>query len=142
MKINSFCKVMRLGVIVGILCCSSLWVKGQQPDPPGQVGADAEAVNEAYLFAHMIHEDYGRLYYSVSTDGLHWHPLNDMKRVFDGYKGHPDISKGHDGRYYIAGNESDASPDIEILVSSDLITWEKHATYTPDLKSTPGYAHS
>lgn len=114
----------------------------QQPDPPGQVEQSADAVNQAYLFAHMTHRDYGKLYYSVSTDGLHWHALNGKKRVFDEYRGHPDICKGHDGRYYIAGNTSDSSPDINIWVSADLIDWQMYSTYTPNLKSTPEYTHA
>lgn len=114
----------------------------QQPDPPGQVGNAEDAKNQAYLFAHMTHEDYGRLYYSVSLDGLHWQSLNDGKRVFEDYKGHPDICKGHDGRYYIAGNKSDAAPGIDFWVSEDLIHWKKYNTYTPDLKSTPGYSNA
>lgn len=114
----------------------------QQPDPPGQVDNQEEAVNQAYLFAHMKHKDYGRLYYSVSTDGLHWSPLNNNERVFQDYRGHPDICKGHNGRYYLAGNESDSSPDINFWVSDDLITWEKYSTFTPDLKSTPRYSHA
>jgi hypothetical protein len=115
---------------------------GQQPNPPGQIKDNEKPVNEAYLFAHMTHKDYGRLYYSVSLDGLHWTALNGGKRVFEEYKGHPDICKGHDGRYYIAGNNSDGSPDINIWVSDDLITWSKFSSYTPDLKSTPGYSNA
>lgn len=114
----------------------------QQPDPPGQIKDGEIAVNEAYLFAHMTHEDYGRLYYSVSLDGLHWYNLNDGERVFEDYQGHPDIAKGPDGKYYLAGNTSDASPDINIWVSEDLISWKKHSVYTPDLKSTPGYSEA
>lgn len=114
----------------------------QQPDPPGQVTEGGKAKNQAYLFAHMTHEDYGRLYYSVSTDGLHWYQLNNGERVFEDYQGHPDIVKGPDGRYFIAGNTSDASPDINIWVSDDLVSWKKHAVYTPDLKSTPGYGEA
>lgn len=117
-------------------------VLAQQPDPPGQVEAGEKAVNEAYLFAHMTHKDYGRLYYSVSKDGLHWQNLNDGERVFDNYQGHPDIVKGPKGNYYIAGNTSDSSPDINIWSSDDLITWEKHAVYTPDLTATPGYENA
>src|SRR4051794_28853453 len=83
-------------------------VNGQQPNPPGQVKGTEKAQNEAYLFAHMTHKDYGRLYYSLSLDGLHWSSLNSGKRVFEDYKGHPDICKGHDGRYYFAGNTSDS----------------------------------
>lgn len=114
----------------------------QQPDPPGQLNANETAKNQAYLFAHMTHEDYGRLYYSVSLDGLHWQKLNDGKRVFEEYQGHPDICKGPNGRYYIAGNTSDSSPDINIWVSDDLITWAKHYVYKPNLKSTPDYSQA
>ena len=114
----------------------------QQPNPPGQVQNGSKAKNEAYLFAHMTHNDYGRLYYSVSLDGLHWTNLNNGKRVFPEYQGHPDICKGPDGKYYIAGNTGDDSPEINIWVSDDLITWKKHAVYTPNLKSTPDYSNA
>ena len=129
-----------LFVLSGILCIN-LYSSAQQPNPPGQAGGDS-AKNKAYLFAHMTHKDYGHLYYSVSLDGLHWFNLNDGKRVFEDYRGHPDICKGHDGRYYIVGNNSDGSPDINFWVSSDLITWTKYSTYTPDLKSTPDYSYA
>ena len=109
-----------------------------QPDPPGQA-MGSPPVHEAYLFAHMMHGDYGRLYYSASLDGLRWTALNGGKRVFDGYKGHADIAKGHDGRYYLVGNRNDAAPDINFWVSDDLVTWEPYSDVTPDLKQTPGY---
>jgi len=111
---------------------------GQQPDPPGKV-LHGNPENEAYLFAHMTHQDYGRLYYSVSLDGLKWEMLNGGKRVFEDYKGHPDICKGHDGRYYLAGNRGDDAPDINIWVSEDLITWLLYSDFVPELKKTPGY---
>lgn len=129
-------------LILAIFVGCSLTLSAQQPDPPGQVKEGEKPVNEAYLFAHMTHQDYGRLYYSVSLDGLHWHRLNGGKRVFEEYRGHPDIVKGHDGRYYLAGNENDASPDINIWASNDLVSWEKHSVYTPQLKKTPGYGHA
>lgn len=116
--------------------------EAQQPDPPGQVEKGEKPVHEAYLFAHMTHADYGRLYYSVSTDGLHWQALNDKKRILDEYKGHPDIVEGHDGRYYLVGNDSDSAPDIKFWVSEDLVRWEKYSTFTPDLKSTPNYGEA
>ncbi len=114
---------------------------GGQPDPPGQVG-DGAPVHQAYLFAHMKHEDYGRLYYTVSLDGLHWTALNEGKRVFDGYRGHPDICQGHDGRYYLVGNRNDSAPDINFWASADLIHWEHYSDVTPDLKKTPGYGNA
>lgn len=119
------------------------WITfAQQPDPPGQVAKGEIPSNEAYLFAHMKHEDYGRLYYSVSKDGLHWEMLNNGKRVFDEYHGHPDITKGPDGNYFIVGNKGDSSPQINIWTSKDLINWKKYSVYTPDLKSTPDYSEA
>lgn len=114
----------------------------RQPDPPGQVREGEKPVNEAYLFAHMTHSDYGRLYYSASTDGLHWYRLNGGKRITDDYRGHPDIARGPDGTYYLVGNENDASPTINIWSSRDLIEWKRYSEYTPNLKSTPGYSHA
>ena len=79
------------------------------------------------------------LYYSVSLDGLHWYRLNGGKRINDDYHGHPD-REGADGTYYIPGNESDASPTINIWSSTDLIEWRRYSQYTPDLKATPDIA--
>ncbi len=141
LEIPGIRKLKELFCILLIMLVSMRAV-AQQPDPPGQITKSETSKNKAYLFAHMTHEDYGRLYYSVSEDGLHWNRLNDGKRVFEDYQGHPDICKGLNGKYYIAGNTSDSSPDINIWVSDDLISWKKHAVYTPDLKSTPDYSQA
>lgn len=133
---------MKKILLINVFILLSIVMSAQQPDPPGQVENPEDAINQAYLFAHMTHQNYGELYYTVSTDGLHWKSLNGKKRVFDDYHGHPDICKGHDGRYYIAGNQSDASPVINFWVSVDLIHWEKYSEYTPDLKSTPDYSQA
>lgn len=125
-----------------LLLFSTACMFAQQPNPEGQVKKGQKAINKAYLFAHMTHEDYGRLYYSVSTDGLHWYPLNDKKRVFEDYQGHPDIVKGPDDKYYIAGNTSDASPEINIWVSKDLISWKLHNVYQPNLAEVPDYPNA
>ena len=113
--------------------------RGQLPDPPGQVGPGEERWHEAYLFAHMMQGDYWRMYYSVSLDGLHWKLLNGGRRVSEEYRGHPDICKGHDGRYYLVGNRGDDQPDIHFWVSEDLITWSKYSDYVPDLKQVPDF---
>ena len=114
----------------------------QMPDPPGQVGAGEKAQYEGYLFAHMMDGDYGRLYYSVSLDGLHWKMLNGGERVFDEYHGHASICKGHDGRYYLVGNRGDDQPDINFWTSEDLVTWKKYSDYFPDLKHVPDYTNA
>jgi hypothetical protein len=131
-------------ILTGVLCfaVSALLVapsRAQMPDPPGQVAPGEKPKFEAYLFAHMMEGDYGHLYYSVSQDGLHWQMLNDGKRVFEGYRGHASICKGHDGRYYLVGNRGDDRPDINFWVSEDLVTWTKYSDYTPDLKHVPDY---
>ena len=123
-----------------LLLLFAVVINAQQPNPSGQVKDASLAKNKAYLFAHMTHQDYGSLYYSVSLDGLHWENLNNGKRVFEEYHGHPDICKGPDNNYYIVGNTSDSAPDINIWVSKDLISWKRHAVYTPNLQSTPEYS--
>jgi hypothetical protein len=109
------------------------------PDPPGQVRAGETPRHSAYLFAHMVHGDYGRLYYTVSRDGLHWETLNGGRRVSEEYRGHPDICGGHDGRYYLVGNRGDDQPDINFWVSDDLVRWTRYGDYVPDLKHVPDY---
>ena len=121
-----------------LLCLTSV-TSAQMPDPPGQVAAGAQPQHAAYLFAHMTHSDYGRLYYSVSLDGLHWRELNDGRRVFDDYHGHPDICRGYDGRFYLVGNQRDEAPDINFWVSTDLISWTPYSSFRPDLKNVPNY---
>ena len=121
---------------------SFIWaasIRAQTPDPPGQVGRGETPKYEAYLFAHMLHGDYWRLYYSVSLDGLHWTMLNGGKRVCEEYRGHADICQGHDHRYYLIGNRGDDQPDVNFWVSDDLISWKKHSDYEPDLKHVPDY---
>jgi len=122
-----------------VMLAMALAAKAQMPDPPGQVAAGETPKYEAYLFAHMMHADYGKLYYSVSLDGLHWEALNGGKRVFNEYRGHASICKGPDDRYYLVGNRNDSAPDINFWVSDDLIHWKKYSDLTPDLKHVPDY---
>lgn len=128
-------RITVLAAAVGILTAAV----GPMPDPPGQGQPGEPATHEAYLFAHMMHGDYWRLYYSVSLDGLHWQILNGGKRVFDEYRGHADICRGHDGRYYLVGNRGDDQPEINFWVSDDLVSWKKHSHLVPDLKRVPDY---
>lgn len=80
-----------------------------------------------YLFAHMTKDDYGSLYYSISSDGLKWDTLNSGKRVNEVYRGHPDICQGHDGRFYMIGVEKETGRS-PLWVSSDLLTWKESDT--------------
>jgi len=82
-----------------------------------------------YLFAHMMKQDYGRLYYSLSRDGRRWALLNGGKRVHEGYRGHPDICRGHDGRYYMTGG----SKAVVLWVSEDLVRWKRFLEFAPEV---------
>lgn len=77
----------------------------------------------AYLFAHMLKEDYGRLYYSISRDGLQWTMLNDSNSVAPSYRGHPDICKGADGCFYMIG-AGESPPRPLLWKSEDLLSWK------------------
>lgn len=138
-KLQPSKRMIRAVLLTGLWLVSA--ALGGQPDPPGQARGTSP-VHEAYLFAHMTHQDYGRLYYSASLDGLHWTALNDGKRVTDDYQGHPDICKGHDGRYYLVGNRNDAAPDITIWVSKNLLHWDRFSHVTPKLQDTPDYGQA
>ncbi|MGV2497399.1 glycoside hydrolase family protein [Pelagerythrobacter aerophilus] len=110
-----------------------------------QAAAEAKPAAEsdkAYLFAHMMKGDYGTLYYSISTDGLHWTFLNKGKPVSSDYHGHASIARGPDGRYYLVGNKSDDDPLIRFWVSDDLIRWEPFGTYEPDLSKVKNHPHA
>ncbi len=106
--------------------------------PLGLLAAESpKAASGGYLFAHMTKQDYGRLYYSISTDGLRWTQLNGGKRVYEAYRGHPDITLGHDGRYYLLGNRRNRG--ITIWVSTDLLRWEPFRDVKVDMKKTPNF---
>lgn len=93
-----------------------------------------------YLFAHMTTDEYGRLYYSLSRDGLHWKLLNSGRKISLEYRGHPDICKGGDDTYYMIGIE-EGSYEPVLWRSDSLINWRKEK-YLPGsvfLDSTPGY---
>ena len=58
------------------------------PHDPDHVACDRAARIFLATGSHfMTHADYGRLYYSVSRDGLHWELLNGGKRIFPGKTG-------------------------------------------------------
>lgn len=126
-------------LVVLLVCLLAAPAMAQMPDPPGKPAAGEKPVHEAYLFAHMRHGDYGKLFYSVSTDGLHWRPLAGGRIVFGDYHGHADIDLGPDGRYYLVGNRHDETADLDFWVSDDLIRWERFGRYVPDLTKVPDY---
>ena len=101
----------------------------------------APTPSAGYLFAHMTKSDYGRLYYSVSTNGLHWRWLNRERRVAEDYRGHPDLCKGHDGRFYLIGNRN-RNTDLVLWTSADLVRWERMREYAPDVANAVDFKSS
>lgn len=134
------------GVLLAAIGASLAGPAGVARAQPAVAGRGAEAdpsagkrTHAAYLFAHMMKADYGRLYYSVSLDGLHWKLLGGGRRILgEQYRGHPDVCRGLDGRYYMLGNYEKA-PQIGIWVSPDLVRWSKLRDFSPDISKTPDF---
>ena len=109
---------LRAGIVLSLSLASVLWAdaaagSGEMPDPPGQIAGDEQPVQAAYLFfSYITHADYGRLYYSVSTDGLHWRRLNDGRRVSEEYKGHPDVCRAARWTLHLDRNGNYRSADL------------------------------
>lgn len=87
----------------------------------------ARSQPDGYLFAHMVPEDYGGLYYSVSRDGLHWQQLNGGLPINPEYKGHPDIVRGGDGRWHAIGIPRNPGASLRGIhwTSFDLMHWRQ-----------------
>lgn len=119
-------------------CTWTASLHGQEDGrPEDDSAADAPA---GYLFAHMDKGDYGRLYYAISRDGLRWLPLNDGKRIVEDYLGHPDITRGHDGRFYMIGVGRQA-PEAVLWASSDLTDWEVERELDAEMFDAPALDH-
>ncbi len=105
----------------------------------------------AYLFAHFIGEekDGEQVYFSVSTDGLHWQDLNDSKPVLRssiGERGARDpfiVRDPNSGVYYLIATDlrieagkgwgvaqHQGSRDLLVWESIDLVTWSKERAVT------------
>ena len=132
-----FCKIRKLGILSFVVFVVAVLNHAVIIAQEQTLRQGVEPVG-GYLFAHMTDSDYGRLYYSVSSDGMKWQLLNDGKRVLKEYRGHPDICRGHDGRYYLLGN-TETGPDIRIWVSSDLMDWKPFKTFRADLSTLPEF---
>ena len=120
MKIRNLL-ISSLYVCLVCICISN--VRGQPHSTQLQGG---------YLFIHMRHEDYGRMYYYISRDARTWTKLNNNQRGNAEYRGYPDIIKGHDNRYYMIGVSEKTQKPL-LWTSSDLVAWsiEKELPVSP-----------
>ena len=116
---------------------AAMWVSCGTPETeqsgrPGDGGASVSG-NGGYLFVHMTDQNYGRMFYSVSRDGLVWETLNGGKVIIDSYLGHPTLTRGGDGKYYMIGVSTGQTPHYPILwFSDDLVVWG-HRDLSPDI---------
>lgn len=102
--------------------CSSHDDKGNSSEDVDRPATDN---NGGYLFAHMTPADYGKLFYSVSRDGLKWETLNNRNVILDDYRGHPDICQGGDNNFYMIGIQGDNAPYLTLYSTPDLVTWRR-----------------
>lgn len=116
---------------------AAMWVSCGTPETeqsgrPGDGGASVSG-NGGYLFVHMTDQNYGRMFYSVSRDGLVWETLNGGKVILETYLGHPTLTRGGDGKYYMIGVSTGQTPHYPILwFSDDLVVWG-HRDLSPDI---------
>jgi len=92
-----------------------------------------------YLFLHMTNADYGRLFYSVSRDGISWTTLNGGEMISRFYNGHPGVCRGGDGKWYMISMSSTEQPYYPVLwYTDDLITW-KHRDLPSSMQDLSDY---
>ena len=115
MKIMNY--ILCMLMVFASWCCSDDESNGNSKENETTVSTDG-----GYLFAHMMGQDYARLFYSVSRDGIHWETLNRKRIVLEDYCGHPDICRGGDGAFYMIGVRPNTGIPI-LWRSLDLATW-------------------
>ena len=71
---------------------AAMWVSCGTPETgqSGQPGDGGTTVSGqgGYLFVHMTDENYGRMFYSVSRDGLVWETLGRLSMTAKSYSRH------------------------------------------------------
>lgn len=122
-------------LLVSILCCSLTLSAQHQADKGKPKGG--------YLFAHMTNDNYARLFYSISRDGINWQQLNNGEIVAPDYFGHPTISSGRGGVYYMISLTTDSIPRQPMLFySKDLVEWRERPLKFEDFDvSDQGYTN-
>lgn len=110
-----------------LICFAFCFCNNSKDDPGDPEDPKVPPVenNGGYLFAHMTHASYGKLFYSVSRDGLKWETLNNKEVIIPDYSGHPDICKGGDGNFYMIGVQSTSSHNLTLYSSPDLVVWRR-----------------
>ena len=109
--------ILFTGILAALL--SSGCAETAEPFVPETHPAYAEGEG-GYLWAHMTHNNYYKLFYAVSRDAFNWTTLNDGQIIDMAYEGHPDICLGPDGVYRMI-----AVHPLRLYSSRDLVTWTK-----------------
>ena len=103
---------------------AAMWISCGTPETgqSGQPGDGGTTVSGqgGYLFVHMTDENY-------------WETLNDGKVILETYLGHPTLTRGGDGKYYMIGVSTGQTPHYPVLwFSDDLVVWG-HRDLSPDI---------
>lgn len=94
-----------------------------------------------YLFAHTgTGDNYYKLFYALSRDGITWTALKRGESPMTTYRGFPYITRDAAGTYWLIGTSSGSLPHFPIVWwSEDLITW-KHKDLPTSIMNLPeGY---
>ena len=70
---------------------------------------------------------------SIRFPATVWETLNDGKVILETYLGHPTLTRGGDGKYYMIGVSTGQTPHYPVLwFSDDLVVWG-HRDLSPDI---------
>lgn len=132
---------LQLYSVLGMMSVAAAVCPANTNEPSALVSSTGAGHPFGYLFAYTTRNDYHRLYYAVSRDGLRWKTLNGHKRILgEEYCGLPEICCGYDGRFYLLSRQSDVPvPCIGIWVSDDLVSWQEMKRISPRIPQRFGF---
>ena len=80
-----------------------------------------------YLFAHTGFDDnYYKLFYAISRDGLSWTELNGGASPMNSYWGFPYITRDAYGTFWLIGTDNGSLPHHPVIwSSSDAVSWSR-----------------
>lgn len=112
------CNLLK-NIIALLAVCFTLTACGNDLTPAIDKTERQEVTDGGYLFAFITNARYYKIHYAISRDCYNWQTLNKGDVINQGYKGHPDICRGGDGKYYMIG----VMP-LALWSSEDLINWD------------------
>ncbi len=96
-----------------------------------------------YLFAHTGFDDnYYKLFYAISRDGLTWTALNGGATPMESYWGFPYITKDSYGTLWLIGTDNGSLPHHPVVwSSSDAVSWTRKDLSASIMDLPAGYVN-